>query len=467
MSLRLSSNVKSKLSINQQTTSAAAASNTYYVSSTGSDSNSGLSTGEAWQTIARANSVLLLPGTSVLFQCGQTYSGALAPSILGSNPAQPITFGSYGGGRATISSGTSNGFSSLNFGGIIVRDLIFTGSASTNYGIKFDNNLAGNIHLQNIQAVNCDVSGYGRNGIYVTGSNGSAGFDDVLIEGCTATGCCTIADGTNGVSGIYVFSPTGYGLAVHAPSFKNVRIVNCASNNNLGTADVSHWSGSAIVIAETRGGLIYNCTADSNGANAGVGNIGIWTFDSINIVIDGCKVSNQATAAGDGGGFDIDGGCTDCTIRNCYSRNNAGAGYLIFSYGDGLVTALNRPSIINCVSENDGGTSSTPAGILVAGGATTNVRVYGNTIKQGVGGGPNCIFIGDTPTGTVENNTCIISGAQKFVCTDDGINPSGVIFSANRYISAGACAIRWNSSNYTSIAAWNAGTGQEAIRTVN
>src|SRR6266403_592066 len=85
---------------------------TYFVSPAGNDANDGLTTASPWKTVAKVVSVLLVAGTAVLFQGGQTFSGSLAPSILGSNAAQPIMFGSYGGGRATISSSASNGFTS-------------------------------------------------------------------------------------------------------------------------------------------------------------------------------------------------------------------------------------------------------------------------------------------------------------------------------------------------------------------
>ena len=48
---------------------------TYYVSPTGSDSNSGLSSSTPWQTVTKVNNTVLHPGDTVLFQGGQTFSG--------------------------------------------------------------------------------------------------------------------------------------------------------------------------------------------------------------------------------------------------------------------------------------------------------------------------------------------------------------------------------------------------------
>ena len=59
---------------------------TYYVSNSGSDSNSGTSPTAAWRTITKANSVSLQPGDSLLFQGGETFNGNL---VLGSTDSGP------------------------------------------------------------------------------------------------------------------------------------------------------------------------------------------------------------------------------------------------------------------------------------------------------------------------------------------------------------------------------------------
>jgi Right handed beta helix region len=75
---------------------------TYYVSPGGSDANPGTAPGSAWQTVHRVNGASLVPGDSVLFQGGQTFSDdTLMPSHSGTAGA-PITFGSYGSGDATL-----------------------------------------------------------------------------------------------------------------------------------------------------------------------------------------------------------------------------------------------------------------------------------------------------------------------------------------------------------------------------
>ncbi len=430
---------------------------TYYVSNTGSDADTGLTPSTAWQTIAKVNATVLLPSTAVLFKGGQTFTGGIVPSVTGAIAAQPVIFGSYGGGRATISSGTSNGFNALSLGGIIVRDLIFTGSGAASTGINFESTTA--VHLQNIQAINCAVSGYVQWGIAVFGDVALSGYEDVVIEGCDITGVTDIA-APGGAAGIIVDGGT-HGLLANPPAFRNVQIVDCVSHDNPG-------AHSGIVISQTDGGLIYNCVSHLNGLTASQ-SVGIWTYDSNNVTIDSCTSSNTGTGDSvDGDGFDLDGGCTNCTISNCLSHDNFGIGYLLYSYVSAVNNPNDRCSLINCVSYNDGSQvgNGTRAGIhLASDSANTNILVSGCTVYQSVGlaalqfGGVTSL------SGAVNGNTFIISGAQNFV--DATTNPSSVLINGNTYFSAGACSVLWNNISYASIAAWNTATGQEASGTLN
>ena len=80
-------------------------STTYYVSSSGSDSNSGTSPSSPWRTVKRVNAATLAPGDGVLFQGGATFSDeTLMPTGSGAQ-GKPIVFGSYGQGNATLPQG--------------------------------------------------------------------------------------------------------------------------------------------------------------------------------------------------------------------------------------------------------------------------------------------------------------------------------------------------------------------------
>ena len=94
---------------------------TYYVdSSGGSDANNGISSGTAWQTIARINSAVLEPGDHVLFKKGDIWREQLTVPASGAS-GNPITFDAYSTGSNPVISGSdlvtgwSTTYPTLNF----------------------------------------------------------------------------------------------------------------------------------------------------------------------------------------------------------------------------------------------------------------------------------------------------------------------------------------------------------------
>src|ERR1700683_4383569 len=72
----------------------------YYLdSSTGDDSNSGLSPSSAWLTIGKVNSTALAPGDTVYFRRGEVWRETLEPQK-GGAAGRPGHFPGYGGGGA-------------------------------------------------------------------------------------------------------------------------------------------------------------------------------------------------------------------------------------------------------------------------------------------------------------------------------------------------------------------------------
>lgn len=74
--------------------------NTYYVDATGgSDGSTGLTTGQAWKTVAKVNGAALAAGDLVLFKRGETWRESLNPAASGA-AGNPIKFDAYGSGEA-------------------------------------------------------------------------------------------------------------------------------------------------------------------------------------------------------------------------------------------------------------------------------------------------------------------------------------------------------------------------------
>ncbi len=78
----------------------------YYVSSSGNDTNNGLSTSSPWRTIQKVNSVFstLKPGDKILFRRGDTFYGTINITKSGVS-GSPITLGSYGTGDKPVITG--------------------------------------------------------------------------------------------------------------------------------------------------------------------------------------------------------------------------------------------------------------------------------------------------------------------------------------------------------------------------
>lgn len=94
---------------------------TYYVSSTGSDDNNGLTPETPFQTIDKLNTIEFQPGDHILFKKGDQFQGAFKPKGSGKEGA-PIVVASYGEGdiRPVIKPSTTNWTDTVMSAGQIV-----------------------------------------------------------------------------------------------------------------------------------------------------------------------------------------------------------------------------------------------------------------------------------------------------------------------------------------------------------
>ncbi|MFY9560500.1 MAG: hypothetical protein WAQ52_09730 [Terriglobales bacterium] len=78
---------------------------TFYVDSTsGSDTNDGLSPATAWKTVAKVNGSTFAAGDQILFKRGQVWNESLVPPSSGAS-GNPIVFDAYGTGEAPTLTG--------------------------------------------------------------------------------------------------------------------------------------------------------------------------------------------------------------------------------------------------------------------------------------------------------------------------------------------------------------------------
>ena len=440
-----------------------ASARTYYLSNAGDDANAGTSPAHAWRTTAPVNAARLRPGDQVLLAGGEEFTGGIwLRGNSGGTPGQPIVFCSYGVGRATIRSGDSFGFYAHNAAGIELRQLVFVGAgrlSNRSSGVVFHLDSA-DTHLRYLRLDSLDVSGYQAKGIAVGSWHGSSGYDDVRITNCQAH-----ANGEAGLAA-YAFYPRP------GPAHRDWYVGGCAAYDNAGREDITAtYTGSGIVLSGIDGALVEHCTAYRNGwlnANPAGGPVGIWGWGCNNLVIQHCESHHNASGtAKDGGGFDLDGGCTNSVLQYNYSHDNQGPGYLLAQFAG--APAMHDLTVRYNISENDARRYGQGALSLWSSGASGGIvraDIYNNTVVLGPpadGSLPKAVAVesGGIAGVTLRNNVLQTGAGLPVLATRTA---AGLRLEGNCYWSpAGALVLDWDGTRYRTLAAWRAATGQEQL----
>lgn len=223
---------------------------TYYVSPSGSNSAAGTSPSHAWRTLSKASSVILRPGTRVLLQGGQKFTGELRLSRHdGGSASHPVLVGSYGHGRATIVERKSNAISITNTAGVVIQDLSIVGRGlafTYGLGIAAYSSVAGTSRLDGLRIENVSVSGF-VDGISI-GGTGTASFTNVLVSNSTLSG--------NLDNGMMTWGPA-FDPAKQDYANENVRVQRVTASGSHGDPHLTaHNTGSGIVLGSVRDGEI-------------------------------------------------------------------------------------------------------------------------------------------------------------------------------------------------------------------
>ena len=410
---------------------------TFYVSPSGNDGNAGTSIGLAWKTLTPVNARTYLPGDTVFFEGGQTFTGGIYIHNVASTSASPVTLDSYGTGKATISTAAGTvGCYIYQMGGMVIQNLNFTGpgvATANRDGVSFYNDAASTVYPY-IRITNCTIVGY-LSGISIGGGAGTSGYSDVRIQGCDCH--------ANAKNGIIMFGAANYSIA-------NVYVGSCSTYNNTGIAGQSAPTGSGIQLSSINAGTVEYCSSYGNGVsnNFSQGPVGIWCYESTGVTIQSCESYNNLSSGGDGDGFDLDGGCTNCIIQYCYSHGNKGAGFCMFQYAGASTFSGNV--IRYCISESD------KAGGFALWGANTsskitNSQIYNNTVFSSLA--PALDINSSNMTGmTATNNIFLTTGGVALV---DYAGTTGITFAKNNYYPlSGAFLIWWGGVSYASLASW-------------
>lgn len=341
-------------------------STTYYVSSSGNDSNPGTKTAP-FKTINKLNSIKLVPGDIICFKSGQVFNGTItvASNILATQ-ALPVIITSYGQGNAIINAANEDALIVKDASYITIKNLSFEGSGrktgNTKNGVQV-------LNSHNILVNALDIHGFQKSGLLIYASA------NVAVK--------NVFTHDNGSAGITVEGPYGKKEA------KDIKITNCRAENNPGDpTNLTNHSGNGIVVGNCKKILIDHCTATNNGwgmPRIGNGPVGIWAYEADSVIIQNCLSYRNKTSKGgaDGGGFDLDGGVTNSIIQYCFSYENQGSGYCIFQYWG--ASSWHDNIIRYNITENDGTVSDSQAGIYIWNSSDDekqfyNCDVYGNIV---------------------------------------------------------------------------------------
>lgn len=432
----------------------------YYVSPTGNDHATGTSPAHPWRSLARASAASLKPGDKLLLRGGHVYHGYLTIGKSDSGTsASRVLIGSYGGGRATISS-SGSGVVVFDAANITITDLVIVGQQalrSSTAGIQVYSDLSHG-RLAHVVIERVDVSGFGY-GIAIGGAHNGAGFRAVWVKQSVLHG--------NLDAGLATYGPT---FNPAAPSYANagVHVWRVRAFGNRGDpANTATNSGSGIVLASVNGATVTMSSAYDNGGQGGSpseGPEGIWAYAANHVVIaHDVSYENQSKSRQDGGGFGFDQSTFDSVLEYNLSYRNHGPGYLL--YGSPQFPQRGNVVRFNISFSDGGGARHYVLGGLAVGGRTANLAVYQNTVVMGKAGSQTTLKLyGTLRRVRVLNNIFVGSSRGPLVYAINDQTSSDVLLAGNDYVApTGNWLMRWASAAYHSFATWRAATSEEFL----
>jgi hypothetical protein len=434
---------------------------TYYLSPSGNDAAAGTSPAAAWRSLSKASSAVLPPGSRLLLDGGQRFTGSL---ILGrqdaGDAAAPVLIGSYGRSRATIAAAGGPGITVNNTAGVNIRGLTITGSSAArrgSAGINIFSDLPGRRKLDHVSIAEVNISGF-ANGISIGTANGGAGFRDIQVSNSALH--------DNADSGLVTYGPP---FRAAAPAYANedMRITHVIAYHNYGNPAVtSHSTGNGIVLGSVRGGTVEWSTAGDNGGAGGShqGPEGIWAYNSAQVTIEhDLSYGNQTHDHVDGNGFGLDQNTSDSCLEYDLSYGNAGAGYLLYTGLDNGATTDDSARFN--ISSGDAQDQNHRFGGITVSGETRNAAVYQNTVvmrAQPDGASP-ALKLGAYIRDVTARNNIFVVPSGPVVIDEAGSPTTTALLQGNDYYATTApgWSIRWGTVTYPSLAAWRSATGQE------
>jgi hypothetical protein len=391
-----------------------ASATTYYVSPTGSDSNSGTSASSPWSSVTKVDDTSFSPGDQVLFQYGGTFNGSLDASSSGTVSA-PITYSAYG--NAALGNPVFSGSDHVDSSAFApVAGTTFAMTAATPVNWVYNNNSftreAQDATGSTAPATDLSFVESTPNSFYYNSGNGQL----FVNLGTSNLASQSIALGTradaifNNYHSNLVFNhlstantaqdDAGYGIRVQNGTnvtVQNATVTN-AGKHGVGVIDGNNFTGSNLNVVSLQPDLVYGgasaYVAFSDVSTASIhsgGDSSVWN----NL---GFTNTNGAYAAfvshGDPGAIG------SLKINNLVSNNGYGSGTDIQSTGPNEKVVLTNSTFTGAIVAVETN-NAILSGLKLLGNAT--VALSGNnSVVQ------NSLFLGQNPDEQAGDNGSIV-----------------------------------------------------------
>ncbi len=296
----------------------------YYVDATsGSDSNSGTSSGNAWKSLSKVNSFTFSPGDNLFFKAGEVWNGQLLLNDSGTN-GNPIIVDQYGTGNKPIFNGggllTNSAATVLlkNAEYLEVNNLEITNTnGATNYqgdlwGILGELDIAGGMEARHIYVRNCyihdvngDVATKTTGGIYMTafGTDPSR-YNDLKIEN----------NEIDNVGGLGIANQSSYASITSSSRYPSLNI-------QIRGNRISNTGRNNLIIRASDGSVVeYNTLVNTSRHDTGHS---VFCFNTDAVVMQYNEAyGNTGVGNKDRGAYDADYNCKNTIIQYNYSHDN-------------------------------------------------------------------------------------------------------------------------------------------------
>lgn len=301
---------------------------TYYVDSAhGSDSNSGTTPDEAWQTLRKVNTNTFRAGDRILFRSGSSWRGQLALTSSGAE-GTPIVIDRYGEGpmpRIDGEGSVDDAVRVYNVQWVELRNLEITNQGSPGDSVR----RGVHIFLDNFGTAKHIVIA----GLYVHNVNGTNKKKDTggIIFRINGSRTRSRFDGLT-IERNIIWKVDRSAIAAesyHWPRNHWFPSLNVVIRDNL----VEDIGGDGIVPWATDGVIVEHNIARNCNRRAGSYNAGIWPWSADNSLFQLNEASFTRTTL-DGEGFDSDFNSINTLFQYNYSHDNEGGFMLICTPGN-------------------------------------------------------------------------------------------------------------------------------------